>query len=103
MQLQRDDDLPPTSKISSIMMDVLLAIIFIAAFIVTVLVRILDYFGDSSGSGMTVLGAPVGIVYADAAVEGLCAIMLIVLAVIGSMERRWFLELSRIPLSCGST
>ncbi|KAF9444058.1 hypothetical protein P691DRAFT_807973 [Macrolepiota fuliginosa MF-IS2] len=89
----RWNELPPTSKLSSITMDVLLALLFVGAFAVTIVVQVSDYLGIGDATKV-----PVAIVYSDAAMELLCGIMLIVRAVVGHRERRWFCRAVAIPL-----
>lgn len=91
------------SKLSAITMDLVLAAMFIAAFTTTLLVHIMHYFGGGNhperdswlSRGTSPLRGPRGIVYADAAMELLCGILLIALAVVASFERRRFQEAMR--------
>jgi hypothetical protein len=100
---------PPTSKLSSITMDAILGIMFIAAFITSLLVHITNYFGGGNvegsedGKGSNLVKGPVAVLYADAAMELLCGILLLTLSVVGSFERRWIQEVTKnFPLGDGS-
>jgi hypothetical protein len=107
--------LPPTSKVSSITLDLLLAVLFIAAFATTLLIQIMQYFvrgsliisgrdvnGGGGGGGTNPLKGPKAIFYADAALQLLCATLLIALAVASFFERRRFQEvLNSIPVGDG--
>lgn len=72
-------------------MDVFLAIIFVAGCSITLLSQLTGYFGWPK-EGRSILRGPVSIIYADAAMEASCAIALVALAIVGSCERRQFVD-----------
>ncbi|KAJ3560771.1 hypothetical protein NP233_g10619 [Leucocoprinus birnbaumii] len=108
--------LPPTSKVSSITMDLILSTLYIVSFTTTLLLHFLDYFGggthdndESSASAAlgnprdtSLLEAPSDTFWADAGLQLASGIFLGALAVLGILERRRFRAMTRmVPLGDG--